>query len=617
MAVGDYLKPQRSPLSVYDEQMAQMLREQSAGIGAQQIAAEAYGGKFPVGTMTAKVLGGVLANAKEKSALNRDVKSQKARALYAEYLRTGKLGDKTVDADGNIMEMTEQPMFREDQVQKMVPSGTNAMGTASLGRAPDVTVAQNQLRDLTAPVPTASSVGETFDPNWFDRTFSGEVKQDAYTNLSDIKRAGNIDEIQAFEYERALKKANAPDYIIKEVDGDIFYYDKKDPTGGKWLKSPYGVKKGFEVISVEKASELGVQDPEKGIVGGGYYQYNAKTGEMKLTKGVTDKSETIDIDISTGTGEKYGTKAVVERHTKDQEKKYGVEGALSANRASYEVGNSLLQLIEGGVETGLFAPYKKFMLSVGEATGWLDKDDLSKLASMEGFQAEANQIVLKFIKNLGRNPTDLDLKFMIQTMPNLSKSELANKFIIQSRMIGAKYVMEALNWEKNYIMERNSALMDLPSSDKNYGKRVHTSPDEINKLDIARRDYTKEKQILMDEEFKKVRKLVETQKNEDEGIFEVSNEDIKIMEQDMKNNNNRPVVNPNPLVIKPNQPPPRLPQPYNQIMPPKPKQPFNYDMEINKLKVELNNATGDRINSIMNEIVLLTNERNQQRMQNR
>lgn len=613
MAVGDYLKPQRSPLSVYDEKMAQMLREQSAGIGAQQIAAEAYGGKFPVGTMTSKILSGVLARASDKKAMNRDVQSQKARALYAQYLRTGKIGDKTVNADGNIMEMTEQPMFREEQVQEMVPSGTNAMGTPSLGRAPAVTVAQNQVRDLTAPVPTASSVGETSDPSWFDRTFSGELKQDPYTNLSDIKRAGNIDEIASLEYEKALATENAITYDVKtDTKGNVFYYDEKNPAGGTWITNPNKLKEGFKVLSKDEA-ELKNLPP---LGAGAFYQID--TANDRVYKTGTDKGATVEVTnyMGAGDGAKYGTKAVVERHMKDQEKKYGVDGALSANRASYEVGNSLLQLLEGGVETGMFAPFQTFMLRVGEATGWLDEDDLKKLGSMEGFQAEANQIVLKFIKNLGRNPTDLDLKFMIQTMPNLSKSGLANKFIIESRMIGAKYVMEALDWEKNYVMERNSALMDLPSSDKDYGKRVHTSPDEINKLDIARRDYTKEKQILMDEEFKEVRKLVETQKNfEDEGIVEVSNEDIEIMEQGMNNNNNSPVVNPNPLVIKPNQPPPMLTQPYNQIMPPKP---FNYDMEINKLKNELNNATGDRINSIMNEIILLTNEKQQQqRMQNR
>ena len=55
MAVRDFLKPQRSPLSVYDEQMAQLLRQQSAEIGPQAIAQKSALG-FPVGTMTANIL---------------------------------------------------------------------------------------------------------------------------------------------------------------------------------------------------------------------------------------------------------------------------------------------------------------------------------------------------------------------------------------------------------------------------------------------------------------------------------------------------------------------------------------------------------------------------------
>jgi len=606
MAVGE-LRGQRSALTSYDEDLIKALRQQAANTTASMYA------NSPVGALTSNVLSTVLANRNEARLRNREDRAIDANAMYADYLRDGNIEGKTVDASGNIVEMTEQPMFREEQVQNMVPSGTNEVGTPSLGRAPEVSASQEQVRSLTADVLTPSSVGEEQRPGFFAR-LRGEENVDPYTNLNQIKKAGNIDPIAALQYEKELAKENAITYDVKtDTKGNVFYYDEKNPAGGTWITNPNKLKEGFKVLSKDEADLKNLP-----VLGAGAF-YQIDTANDRVYKTGTDKGATVEVTnyMGAGDGAKYGTKAVVERHTKDQEKKYGVDGALSANRASYEVGNSLLQLIEGGVETGMFAPYKKFLYSVGEATGWLDKDDLSKLASMEGFQAEANQIVLKFIKNLGRNPTDLDLKFMIQTMPNLSKSELANKFIIQSRMIGSKYVMEALNWEKNYVMERNSALMDLPSSDKNYGKRVHTSPDEINKLDIARRDYTKEKQILMDEEFKKVRKLVETQKNEDEGIVEVSDEDIEIMEQDMNNNNNRPVVNPNPLVIKPNQPPPMLTQPYNQIMPPKPKQPFNYDMEINKLKVELNNATGDRINSIMNEITLLTNERNQQRMQNR
>ena len=77
MAVGDFLRPQRSPLSVYDEQMAQLLRQQSANIGPQAIAQESALG-FPVGTMTAKILGNVLARGANKRAINRDAQQKRA-----------------------------------------------------------------------------------------------------------------------------------------------------------------------------------------------------------------------------------------------------------------------------------------------------------------------------------------------------------------------------------------------------------------------------------------------------------------------------------------------------------------------------------------------------------
>ena len=47
MAVFKAPVRQQSYLTEYDKQMAQYLRQMSGSIGAQDIAAEAYGGKFP------------------------------------------------------------------------------------------------------------------------------------------------------------------------------------------------------------------------------------------------------------------------------------------------------------------------------------------------------------------------------------------------------------------------------------------------------------------------------------------------------------------------------------------------------------------------------------------
>jgi hypothetical protein len=84
MAVNKAPVRQQSYLTEYDRQMAEYLRRMGGSIGAQDIAAEAYGGKFPVGTMTAKILSGVLAGASDKRAMNREEQAKKAaRALLS------------------------------------------------------------------------------------------------------------------------------------------------------------------------------------------------------------------------------------------------------------------------------------------------------------------------------------------------------------------------------------------------------------------------------------------------------------------------------------------------------------------------------------------------------
>jgi len=84
MAVNKAPVRQQSYLTEYDRQMAEYLRQMGGSIGPQDIASEAYGGKFPVGTMTAKILSGVLAGASDKRSMNRDAQAKAAaRALIS------------------------------------------------------------------------------------------------------------------------------------------------------------------------------------------------------------------------------------------------------------------------------------------------------------------------------------------------------------------------------------------------------------------------------------------------------------------------------------------------------------------------------------------------------
>ena len=209
MAVGDYLKPQRSPLSVYDEQMAQMLREQSAGIGAQQIAAEAYGGKFPVGTMTSKVLSGVLARANEKRALNRDAQGKRARSLLARITAGDLPENVSIDDKGNFFTTTKE----EQRIER--PSEQLQQSTYGRGL-------EGQMAGVPAeviPAVTEKGImleGNAEDPNLLERTFFGDVKGKTIENKYDLIEEAGYDPRQYMREEKQDVLAEENQAYIKQ-----------------------------------------------------------------------------------------------------------------------------------------------------------------------------------------------------------------------------------------------------------------------------------------------------------------------------------------------------------------------------------------------------------------
>ena len=84
---------QQSYLTEYDKLLAEQLRQMSGSIGARDIATEAYGGKFPVGTMTAKILGSVLARASDKRAMNREEQAKESYSRAMEIANAMERGN--------------------------------------------------------------------------------------------------------------------------------------------------------------------------------------------------------------------------------------------------------------------------------------------------------------------------------------------------------------------------------------------------------------------------------------------------------------------------------------------------------------------------------------------
>ena len=97
---------QQSYLTEYDKQMAEYLRQIGGGIGPQDIAAEAYGGKFPVGTMTAKILSGVLARASDKRAMNREERAKESYSRAREIANA--MDNPQLSRDGSTMSINPE-----------------------------------------------------------------------------------------------------------------------------------------------------------------------------------------------------------------------------------------------------------------------------------------------------------------------------------------------------------------------------------------------------------------------------------------------------------------------------------------------------------------------------
>ena len=107
MAVTKAPVRQQSYLTEYDKLLAEHLRKMSGGIGAQAIAQESALG-FPVGTMTAKILGSVLARASDRRAMNREEQSKESYSRAFEIAKAMERGNNlsttgmSVSPEGNL-----------------------------------------------------------------------------------------------------------------------------------------------------------------------------------------------------------------------------------------------------------------------------------------------------------------------------------------------------------------------------------------------------------------------------------------------------------------------------------------------------------------------------------
>ena len=303
MAVIKAPRRQQDYLTEYDRQMAQYLRQMGGSIGAQDIAAEAYGGKFPVGTMTAKILSGVLARASDKRAMNREERAKDSYGTAFEIANAQDRGlnlsttDMSVSPEGNLeilptnVERGGVSTFTRPETYGETLKNYKSSGIAdeqffedrekiSAEDALAAQFARDNLNKLTgkrvsgveattesplgipyAPRNVALTVGEpTGDSTQLGRYLSGTLEQDilptnANKALSASLRGANIDEREFADYRLDRKMATMPKREVLELfdknNNPTFVIKSYNPTTGT---TTFNNKDTNELININEYS---------------------------------------------------------------------------------------------------------------------------------------------------------------------------------------------------------------------------------------------------------------------------------------------------------------------------------------------------------------------------
>jgi len=140
---------------------------------------------------------------------------------------------------------------------------------------------------------------------------------------------------------------------------------------------------------------------------------------------------------------------------------------LSANlRAGRVAGNtlgtvqSMKALIEEGTKTGFG---QETMLQLGRAAQTFDPNfKVAGIAGAEAFQGLSNSVILPEVKKLGTNPTDTDLKFIVQGSANLAKSPQGNLILLDTLELKLKREQDLARFSNQWLAKNANTVKNNP-----------------------------------------------------------------------------------------------------------------------------------------------------------
>ena len=203
----------------------------------------------------------------------------------------------------------------------------------------------------------------------------------------------------------------------------------------------------------------------------------------KTTKGPSSYEEYIRTD-STPTPEEYATFLLEKEKSGATQIDFGEKGFGSLGPKKYEERldlassaqasnvnlDNLENIINQGLQTGFGAELGLTLNRIGQAIVG-PTYEVGKIAGAESFAAGANQVILPLVKDLGVNPTDKDLDFVVKGSPELSKSVEGNKLMLKALKLANARKIDAHNFDNVfYTDQKNKGKTEV---DRNVAFQIH------------------------------------------------------------------------------------------------------------------------------------------------
>ena len=210
----------------------------------------------------------------------------------------------------------------------------------------------------------------------------------------------------------------------------------------------------------ENIIDVGVADKTREVV-----YFDKKSNEQFIMKpnatgalvrtpysGGIDKTTAKVSATASQKGEEAGSKEIYTLYAKR------LDDANKASMKALDQAGVLKQMLDTPQTiTGGAVGFRTAALRAFNTLGLTSSKDTQALNDADSFNSLAGQHVLTFIKTLGVNPTDADVRFAKSIGPDLQKSPEANATLINYLLTRAKDVMtEADNMEKHYTDNKGS-----------------------------------------------------------------------------------------------------------------------------------------------------------------